>query len=190
MTDVISLPVADTVRTLAPPAAVLDPAMADLLATAVAEAEARGRREGEVAGRTATLSALDSTVAAITAALQTVHAEVVAQREAACEASVELATAVAREVVAAVPPDAATVVLDRVRAAAASLDDDPLEVRLHPDDHALLADAPVDARLRLVADPALAPGDARVAGRWGRAELTRSALLEAALAQLTAEGER
>ncbi|MEX2503416.1 MAG: hypothetical protein WD378_01120, partial [Egicoccus sp.] len=76
---------------------------------------------------------------------------------------------------------------ERVREAATVLDDDPLEVRLHPEDHAALHDAPRDPRLVLVADRTVAAGDAALRGAWGGAELTRGAMLEAAVA-LRSEG--
>lgn len=188
MSDILRLPLAEEARTLAGPRPVLDPAMAEVLEHAVAEAEARGRREGELAGRADAQASIERGAAAISAALDAVRAEAASQREAACAASLELVGAVARDVVGRTPPDEATAVLDRVTAAVALLDEDTLEVRLHPDDHELLATATIDRRLELVADPTLSPGDARVAGRWGGAELTRRALLEAALAALDEEG--
>jgi flagellar biosynthesis/type III secretory pathway protein FliH len=180
--EVLRIEVADGVRRLGAPDPVLDPAMASVVAAAAADAEARGYREGERAGRGAAEAAAQRGAAAIAGAVQAVHEEIRSQREAACRATLEVAERLAREVVGRTPPDDAMVVLDRVRQVIAALDDDRLEIRVHPDDEAALAGHLDDARLQLVADSSVAPGDARVLGAWGGAELTREALLAAALA--------
>jgi flagellar biosynthesis/type III secretory pathway protein FliH len=177
----------DEVRTLGAPDPVLDPAMAAIVRAEIARAEERGRLEGERAGRAAAQAAAQRGAEAVASALAALRTEVSSQRDAACAASVDLAAELAREVVGGAPPEEATAILDRVRQAVAALDDDPLEVRLHPEDHRALADAIVEPRLALVPDSSLAPGDARVVGAWGGADLTRGALLEAA-AQARREG--
>jgi flagellar biosynthesis/type III secretory pathway protein FliH len=180
--EVLRIEVGDEVRRLGAPDPVLDPAMAAIVESSAAEAEARGRREGERAGRAAAEAAAQRGAAAIAGALQAVHEEIRSQREAACRATLEVAERLAREVVGRTPPDEATVVLDRVRQVVEALDDDRLEIRVHPDDQAALAPHLDDARLHLVADASVAVGDARVLGAWGGAELTREAMLSAALA--------
>ncbi|MFA9430931.1 hypothetical protein [Egicoccus sp. AB-alg2] len=178
MAELLRLTVSDDVRTLAPPAPVLDPATAAVLDRAVADARAQAYAEGEAAGRRAAAAAATQVAGRLEALLQ----ETLAQRDAARTADLALAAELASEVLAATPPTPALDLLDRAREAAALLDDDPLEVRLHPDDHAALAGAPLDARLRLSADPAVARGDARLVGTWGGAEVTRAALLQAVTA--------
>lgn len=184
MPEVLRLDIADgAVSQLGAPTPVLDPATAAVVEAAVARAQAAARREGEQAGR----AAVDQAVAGVLAAVEGVRAEVAAQRADALRASLELAERLATAVLDATPPPDALAVLDRVREAAAGLDEDHLEVRLHPDDHAMLADAGVaDARLTLTADRSLQPGDARLVGAYGGAELTRQQLLAAATDVLAA----
>lgn len=171
-------------QTLARPGAVLDPATAEVLAAEVAAAEARGHAAGEAAGRAAARAELDRAVAAVTDACRQVHDELREQRRTACATDLDLAAAVADAVLGRCPPDDALTVLDQVRDAVTMLDDDPLELRLHPDDLAALDGATLDPRLRLHADRTLAPGDATVRGDWGDADLRRTALTRAALAAL------
>ena len=188
MPEVLRIPVAEAVHTLAPPRAVLDAPTAALVDQAVAAARAEAYREGEAAGRAAATASIEQAVARVVEVVAALHAEVVGQRDTAATVDLQLAAALATEVLDATPPAAALEVLDRVRQAAAILDDDPLEIRLHPETHAVLDGSCEGGRLRLVADPTLAPGDARVVGAWGGAELTRVALLEAAVALQTEGG--
>jgi flagellar biosynthesis/type III secretory pathway protein FliH len=180
--DILRAEVGDEVRRLSAPTPVLDPATAAIVEATATEAEARGFREGERAGRAAAEAAAQRGAGAISGAVQALHDEIRGQRAAACEATLEVAEHLARAVVGRTPPDEALDVLARVREAIAALDDERFEVRVHPEDEAALAGHLDDARLRLVADPSMSPGDARVAGEWGGAELTREALLAAALA--------
>jgi flagellar biosynthesis/type III secretory pathway protein FliH len=137
--EVLRLPVSDGVATLVAPTPVLDPATAAVLEQAVADAERRAFAAGERAGREAAVEAATRAAAAVGQALDVLHAEVIAQRAATCAADLDLAVALASEVLGRSPADDAVAVLDRVRDAVAMLDDDPLEVRLHPEDHAALA---------------------------------------------------
>lgn len=173
------------VRSLVQPRAVLDPATTAEVDRLVARARAEAFAEGEVAGRRAAGAEASAAVAAVRDACAGVRAELAAQRQEATRASLALAEAVATAVLDTSPPPAAAAVLDRVSAAAAGLDDDPLEVRLHPADHAALADhGGDDPRLRFAADPGLGRGEAQLRGAFGGADLTRRRLLEAALAVL------
>lgn len=180
MPEVLRLDVTDTTAVLGAPAPVLDPATAAVVDQAAAEARRRGQREGEAAGR----AAADRAVAGVVQAVAGLQAELAAQRGEATRASLEVAVRLAEAVLDATPPPDALALLDRVREAVAGLDDDHLEVRCHPDDHALLTGDGVvlDAqRCTLVADRSLKPGEARIVGTYGGAELTRQALLAAAI---------
>lgn len=181
MPEVLRTDVAVERHRLVGPRPVWDPATRDAVDLEVAAAQARGHAAGQIAGRRDAEQATARVVATLGAALDTLHAEVVAQRAAAATADLAVVEAVLAAVLDVCPPAAATTVLDRVREAAALLDDDVLEVRLSPDDLAVVAGASLDPRLRPIADPTLAPGDARVAGSWGRAELTRRELTRVAL---------
>jgi flagellar assembly protein FliH len=182
--ELLRVPVTDAVHTLLAPTPVLDPTTAAVVEQAVAAARAEAYREGEAAGRAAAIAAAERAVAAVTGALDGLQAEAAAQRDAACRADLELAAELATDVLDRTPPDDALVLLDRIRAVVAMLDDDPLEVRLHPDDLAALepTGGALDGRLRCIPDPAVGPGEARIAGTWGGAALTRRALLDAAAA--------
>lgn len=183
MADVLRLTVTDDARIIAPPVPVLDPATYAVVEQAVAAARAQAYAEGEAAGRQAASAAASSAVVALAGRLDAIGQELTAQRETARQVDVALAVELATEVLSATPPASALEVLDRVRETATVLDDDPLAVHLHPDDHAMLADAPLEARLRLVADPSVGRGDARLVGAWGGAEVARAALLEAVTRQ-------
>ena len=178
MAELLHLTVDESVHTLAAPRAVLDPATTAVVERASDAAHARGYAEGIAAGRTAAAAA----AAQIVARLDEVLAELLAQRDAAREADLALAARLATDVLGATPPVDALALLDRIREAATVLDDDPLEVRLNPADLAAIGDAPRDRRLQLLDDPAVAAGEAVLAGAWGGAEMTRAAMLEAAMA--------
>ena len=178
MAELLRLTVDEGVQTLVAPQAVLDPATAAVVERAADAAHARGYAEGIAAGRVAA----SASAAEVVAKLDGLLAELLAQRAAAREADLALAVRLATDVLGATPPIDALALLDRVREAATVLDDDPLEVRLHPDDHAAIGNAPRDPRLQLVADPAVGAGEAVLAGAWGGAALTRAAMLEAAAA--------
>lgn len=185
MAELLRIEVDETARTLAAPRAVLDPATEAVVDQATRAAHARGYAEGLAEGRNAASAA----AAQVVAKLDEVLRELLAQRDAAREADLGLAARLAADVIGATPPVDALALLDRVRDAATVLDDDPLEVRLNPADHAAIGDAPRDRRLQLVADPTVAAGEAVLAGAWGGAELTRDAMLQAAAA-LHEAGER
>ena len=183
MPEVLRLDVpAGVSRPLVQPRAALDPATTAEVERQVAAARAQAYAEGERAGREAARAELATTVAAVERAAGAVRAELEAQRAEATRASLALAEAVATAVVDATPPAEALALLGRVEVAATALDDDPIRVALSAADHAALADAPLgDRRLELVADPRLQPGEARLEGSFGGADLTRGALLTAAL---------
>ncbi len=167
-------------RTLLRPDAVLDPATRETLDTAVAEARTRAFHAGEVSGRAAAASDAERAADRVVAAVRALHDEVSTQRAAAVRASLDLATAVAAAVLDRTPPDDALAIVERVAAALDGLDEDPLEVRVHPSMESALRSVD-DPRVRVVADPSLDAGDARVVGSTCGAELTRQALLDAAL---------
>ncbi len=175
--------------TLVAPAPVWDPITAAAMASERDAAHAEGFASGLAQGRAEAAAAIDRVSAALSAALDGLHAEVAAQRELATVTDLTLVRAVVDAVLGDAPPASALAVLDHVREAAAMLDDAALEVRLSPADHDVVAGAELDPRLTLVADPTVAAGEATVAGTWGRADLRRDALREAAIAHLTATDE-
>jgi flagellar biosynthesis/type III secretory pathway protein FliH len=172
--------------TLVAPAPVWDAVTAQAIAAERDAAEARGHARGLAEGRAEAVGEIVRLGQALEAAFADLRAEVAAQREAAVAADLDVARAVIDEVLGTAPPTDALQLLERVREVAAMLDDPTLEVRLHPEDRAVLTGAALDPRLSLVADPTVARGEASVDGTWGRADLRRRALRDAAVAQLAA----
>jgi flagellar assembly protein FliH len=170
--------------TLVAPAPVWDAVTASAITAEREAAKREGYARGVADGRAEVAAELARVGGALTAALDHLHAELAAQRDAATAVDLELVLGVVEAVLGVAPPAAATTVLDRVREAAAMLDDPSLEVRINPGDLAVIAGAALDPRLELVGDDTVAPGEAEVNGTWGRADLRRAALRDAALAQL------
>lgn len=183
MPEVLRVDVPDGARRpLGRPRAELDPATTAEVERLVALAQAEAYAEGERAGQAAARAQIAGMVTSIEQAIIAVHEELLGQRAEATRASLELAGTVATAVLGQTPPAEALALLDRVEEAAAGLDDDPITVRLNPADHKALAEAAGgDDRLQLTADPAVRPGDARLVGRFGGADLTREALVAVAL---------
>ncbi len=163
------------------PDAVLDPATAAVVDDAVARARDEAFQEGQRAGREQARTELGRVAQTIEASVADLRAALDAQRDEATRASLELARVVAAAVLDATPPAEALAVFDQVQQAAAVLDDAPLTVRLHVEDHRVLADLASDERFELVAEPTIPRGEVRIEGASGGAELTRQALLDAAL---------
>lgn len=175
--------------TLVAPAPIWDAVTAAAIAAERDDAEGRGYARGVADGRAEAAGEVARLAASLTGLLDRLHAEVAQQREAAIAVDLDVVRATVDAVLAEAPPAAATAVLDRVLAAAALLDDPTLEVRLNPTDVAVVDGAGLDPRLDLVADPAVAPGEATLTGTWGQADLRRAALRDAALAQLAAPSD-
>lgn len=171
--------------TLVAPAPVFDPATAAAVAAERDAAAADGYARGLADGRAAATDALGGLLATVTTALDRLHAEVATQRAAALAVDLDLVARVVDAVLATAPPPALDVLRERLAAAVAVLDDDRITVRVHPGDLAALDATLADRRIELVADPALAAGEAAAAGTWGRADLTRDGLRAAALEVLT-----
>lgn len=187
MSDILRLPVATAPRRLRSPEAVLDPTTAAVVDQAVAVARDDAYVRGCADGRATAQAELDQLRSSIEVAAAALREELDAQREEAVVASVELARTLANMVLERTPPDDASHVLSRVQTALALLDADEIEVALHPQDHAVLADEAAPPGVRWVADASLAPGDARMRTPFGGAELTRAALLDAAVAVLAGD---
>ncbi len=185
MSDILRLDVDESdVRPLRTPAAVLDPATSAVVDQVVAAARAEAYAQGEAAGRAAAVAELGVVNEGIEASLQALHSALHEQRAETTAASLQLAEAVATAVLDRTPPAEATEIAARVREAISHLDPDELRVAVHPEDHALLAVDGLPQGAEWIADPSLARGEARIAGPYGGAELTRAALLQAALSVL------
>jgi flagellar biosynthesis/type III secretory pathway protein FliH len=186
--EILHVTIDDTaVHRLGAPQATLDASTMAVLEAKVAEAGAKAYADGEAAGRAAAAASAARTAQAVEAAVARVHAELVAQREQATRLQLDVAATLAEAVLGRVAPDDAQVVLTRVQAAMALLDDPELTLHLHPEDHAVLVEHTIPG-VTLQADPSVALGDARITGAYAGAELTRTALL-AAVVEALREGE-
>lgn len=189
MSDILHLAVDDgRVRTLQVPAARLDPATQQVVDAEVDAARRAAFAEGEVSGRALAADDLARAVDAVSGALGRVHRELTEQRDQATAASLEVAHAAASVVLDRTPPADALEVLERVREASRILDAEAFTVAVHPDDAAVLEELPAIAGLRWVADASLPPGEARIETEHGGADLTRRALLDAAIRLLGEDG--
>jgi flagellar biosynthesis/type III secretory pathway protein FliH len=162
----------DAPRALTGPEPALDAFTRALLEQAQTAAYERGVRDGHAAGaRTAQLDHERAT-AAVQCALTDVVAELREVRAAQAHSSAELALAIAEVVVARELTAAGADVLGRVRDAIAAIDDRPVTVLCAAGDVDALSTGLADvADLAVVADARLAPGDARVVGRWAQADV-------------------
>lgn len=177
LSELLTRPVVEaTPRPITAPAAALDAFTRARIDEAVAEAYTRGRRDGAADARADAAAATQRVTAAVADAGAAVISELRELRAAAAEADTGLAVAIAEAVLGREPHDGGMALLARLRDALSALDDEALTVHAHPDDAALLADAlDADARVTVTPDAGLAPGEARVTGRWAEAELTRAA---------------
>lgn len=157
--------------------AFVDDWMAELLDQARAEAFEAGRREGFAAGRTdveGAIARIDEAVRNAIRDLARIRAEAVAE-------TVDAALQVATFVVGELPFDDGAALSARIRAAIDSLDDEDLEVAVHPNDwDSVAAMVRLPNGVSMERDPSLRPGEARIMGRWASAELTRDAALSVA----------
>ena len=155
----------------------------------VAAAEQRAHAAGYAAGVEEATAGLRDTVAAVVGAVDAVRADLAEQRAVAIARDLHRVEAVVSAVLGTSPPPDAAVLAERLNDAVGRLDDPALPVWLHPDDLDALAPLLDDPRVTLAADPSLAPGEARIEGTWGRADLTRAAVTRAVLDALADAGE-
>lgn len=185
MSDILRLPVHDAApRSLRQPDAVLDAATAAAVDRAIAAARDEAYANGRADGRAEASAHLEQLRQCIATTGDELRSELHSQRGDAVAANIELAQRLATAVLGRTPPDEPAQILERVRAALTFLDAEDIEVALHPDDHALLSTDDPPAGMRFIIGADLAPGDARVTIPNGGAELSRAALLDAAVAVL------
>ena len=155
----------------------IDDYVEQLIEQAQAEAFEAGRREGLAAGRAETADVarrVEASVAGAAADLVRMRTECVRQ---AIDAGIE----VAEFVLGRAPHDDGATLAPRIEAALNNLDDEELLVMIHPQDwDAISAAVRLPNGVTMERDPSLRPGEARISGRWARAELTREAALAVA----------
>jgi flagellar biosynthesis/type III secretory pathway protein FliH len=150
-----------------------DPRAAALLDEARKEGYDQGFAAGAAAAEATIRRVETEAIARIERALTAASAGLRAELGAFGPELTRLAVQVARRLVAEVPETVASGLERRIGAALEALDDDDLVLRLNPDDAARLRT--FTRRLEgatVETDPGLAPGDARLVGRWSRADLT------------------
>jgi flagellar biosynthesis/type III secretory pathway protein FliH len=173
-------------RPLGQPDPALDAAARAAIEQAVEAAYQRGRREGAADAA----AAAEQAAARVLAGVQRSEAEL---RAVAASADVELALAIATAVLDREPGDDGVRLLARIEQALAALDDERVVVHLNTADVTALGDAleraarSTGVEVDVVADAAVPAGEALLAGRWARADLTRGGGLGAVRAVLAAQ---
>lgn len=155
----------------------VDDRTADLIEQARAEAFETGRREGFASGR----SDMEGAITRIDGALRNAVGQLVQIRADAVEETIDAAFDVAAFVVGQAPHDDGGAVAARIRDAVGALDDEAMVITIHPQDWDVVSSlVRLPNGVTMERDPSLRPGEARIAGRWATAELTRDAALEVA----------
>ncbi len=153
----------------------IDDYMAQVIEQAQAEAFEAGRREGFAAGRAETADAGSR----IEAALVGAAADLVRMRTESVREAIDAGIEVAEYVLDRAPHDEGSTLAPRIAAALNDLDDEELVVTIHPQDWDAISTAVrLPNGVTVERDPSLRPGEARISGRWARAELTREAALD------------
>jgi flagellar biosynthesis/type III secretory pathway protein FliH len=167
-------------RALSRPDPANDPFLAALLARTEAEAFARGKAAGAAEAHAAAAAAVGRAADGLRAAVAEGAAALRAAGVETCRETRDLALAIAGAVLGREPGDGGAALAARLRATLAELDDAPLVVTVPAPEAEVVAAALADEPgVEVRAGAALAPGEARVAGRWASADLTRRALLGA-----------
>lgn len=155
----------------------VDASTADLIERARTEAFEAGRREGFAAGRADVQGAAGRLEGAVRDAVRRLGE----LRAADIDQTLAVAVEIAGFVVGRLPPDEGGALADRISDAVSRLDDEDIVVAIHPQDWDAVRDAVrLPNGVTMERDPSLAPGEARIAGRWATAELTREAALQVA----------
>lgn len=176
-----SPPTASAPRWLGPAgASVLAPEVQAAIDQAATAAHERGFAAGRALGRREGREASAAIVAAVRGVLEDAVAAMRQERVDAAAALTDDVLAVAEHVMGHLPHDGGSALRSRLADVLAQLDDEALTIAVHPDDRDAVAGAVGPAHdATVVADPALAPGEAAVRGAWARADLTRRAALAA-----------
>lgn len=160
---------------LAPPVRAPDDATRDLVARERASAHAAGVEEGR---RQAQQEAAEVAAAVDGAAWQTIET-VRAQHAELAAALGERVTAAVAAVLGHEPDDGGRVLVDRLTAAIAGLDDAEVTVHVPAARHDVVDRALADDAVVVVVDDALGRDEARIVGSFARVDLRTAALLAA-----------
>lgn len=155
----------------------VDTNTAELIEQARAEAFEAGRSEGFAAGR----ADMEGAISRVDAALGDAVRRLADLRAREIDQAIATALEIAEFVVGQLPPDDGGALAARIRDALTNLDDEQIVVAIHPQDWDSVRElVRLPNGVTMERDPSLRPGEARIAGRWATAELTRGAALEIA----------
>lgn len=149
-----------------------DPDWEQRLAETDARSYARGVEEGRLQAVDELAGRLEALQTSVLDAVDRAAAEVRAQIQADTERVVALALELAESVTGSVPISAA-LLTDRIHASLDSLEGADFVVEVHPEDLDFVTGALDDSRCTVRIGSRLHPGEARVRGEWGNADLTR-----------------
>lgn len=157
----------------------LDPSISHELERVRQQAYAEGHSEGIRQGKQDASQRVESVAQAITLGCGEVQNDLERSRQAHVSGVVQLAEAIAEAVIGRTPHDEGAAVLGRVKAALNQLDEQRLQVSVHPDDvefvQSGLGDHPgVD----VISNANIGLGEAKITGGWSHADLTKEAAWE------------
>lgn len=176
-------------RPLGAPAPALDAFTRARVDEAAAAAYERGLADGAERARAHAAAAAARLASALESACAAASTEVRGLRAAQIDADIELASAIAEAILGREPSGDAAALLTRVRTALERIDDTDLTIHAHPEHAEALAAAlrGTGVAATVHADGGLGPDEARITGRWARADLTRAAALATVRAALGGE---
>lgn len=149
----------------------VDPDWQELIDEATEQAYLRGREEGKAEGRREGVAEVDRLTMALHDAVEEVRALTRATRAEAAQEVASTALDILEHLVGGVPVDGDGLVA-RVAAALDELDEDRVAIEASPDDvEHLKQGLRSDTAVEVVADPQLTPGEVRIVGEWGAADL-------------------
>lgn len=177
MSRVLSRPtLVATPHVVAPVAPSQDPVVQQMVAAAAEQAYRQGVADGRAQGHAEGRAAVGELAAALVAAVGEARNAVRAMRIEQAAGTVDLATAVAAHVLDREPGDEGRALLDRVRQWLAEIDDGPVQLAVSAADADVVAAAVGDRDdITVTVADGFHQGEARLTGRWSRAELTRAA---------------
>lgn len=155
----------------------VDPAWQELIDEAAEQAYCRGREEGRVEGRREGAADVDRLARALQGAVEEVRALASAAEAEATRRVTATALDILEHLVGDVAVDRDRLI-ERVVAALDDLDEEHLILSASPDEvEDLNAGLRSDVGVEIVADPDLGPGEVRIAGEWGAADLRWETIL-------------
>lgn len=149
----------------------VDPDWQDLIDEATEQAYLRGHEEGKAEGRLEGAGEVDRLIGALHDAVEEVRTLTRASEAEAAQQVVSTALDILEHLVGGLPVDRDRLVA-RVAAALDELDEDRVTIEASPDDVKHLKQGlRSDAGFEVVTDPHLSPGEVRIVGEWGAADL-------------------